>query len=156
MLPQVPKIGESFCVLVVEDDIAIAHMVETALLDAGFACHLVPDGRSALEAFEQIKPQLVILDIMMPGMDGYQVCAAIRQSSLVPILVLTALDTEADQIEAFQSGAGSYVCKPFTAQLLMKRITSLLQRVYHDDATADEGTAASGAPQLPRLRLLRP
>jgi DNA-binding response OmpR family regulator len=141
--------------------VGIGRMVQTALLDAGFECHLAPDGRSALEAFEQIKPHLVVLDIMMPGMDGYEVCTTIRQTSMVPVLLLTALDSEADQVQGFQSGAGGYMCKPFTAQLLVKRITSLLQRVYNDDttnddATADESTTAESAPKLPRLRLLDP
>jgi DNA-binding response OmpR family regulator len=156
MLPQPPESDDKFCVLIVEDDVGVARMVETTLIDAGFRCHLATDGRSALQAFKDIQPHLVVLDIMLPGMDGRQVCAKLRQTSMVPILILTALDSEDDQVEAFQLGAGGYVGKPFTAQLLMKRVNALLQRVYHDATATERRAIATNEPGVPQLRLLDP
>ena len=151
MLPETPKNGEKYRILIVEDDISIGRLVTSGLTKVGFQCRHATDGNLGLEAFLEFNPHLVVLDVMMPGLDGRQVCARIRESSMVPVIMLTALDEEEDQMQALQMGADDYVHKPFTPKLLVARVMSHLRRVYHYDDAANEKTAAPVASPAPKV-----
>jgi DNA-binding response OmpR family regulator len=151
MLPESPKTGEKYRILVVEDDVSIGRLVTSGLTKVGFECHHALDGHQGLEAFHEFDPHLVLLDVMMPGMDGRQVCAAIRESSTVPIVILTALDEEEDQMLALKMGADDYVHKPFTPKILVARVMSHLRRVYRYDDAANGKTVTSSAAQSSKV-----
>jgi DNA-binding response OmpR family regulator len=133
MFPEAPKTGEQYRILVVEDDASIGRLVTSSLIRGGFDCHLVPDGNVGLAAFHEINPHLVISDVMLPGMDGRELCALIRQRSNVPIIMLTADDTEEDQMQALQTGADDYVPKPFHLKELLVCVMFHLGPAYHYD-----------------------
>jgi DNA-binding response OmpR family regulator len=115
-------------ILVVEDDRSIADMVVKNLEAAGYECHPSPDGGHALADFERLKPDLVVLDLGLPGLDGMQVARRIRRDSEVPILMLTARSTESDKLLGLEIGADDYVTKPFSTAELVARVRALLRR----------------------------
>lgn len=115
-------------ILVVEDDPGVGRMLETALKRRGYGVELAGDGPSGLEAFGRAPPDLVLLDWMLPGLDGPSVCRRIRLSSTVPILMLTARDEVIDRVHGLEMGADDYVPKPFALAELMARIQALLRR----------------------------
>jgi len=123
-----------FLILVIEDDPTTARLLAVHLARSGLECHHAANGKSGLAAFDSIKPHLVLLDIMMPDMDGHEVCARIRASSTVPIIMITARTESADQVQSFKSGADDYVAKPFDLALLMARVMAHLRRAYRYDA----------------------
>ena len=144
-LPEVPSNGR-FRILVVEDDANIARLILMNLAKANMECFHAPDGSAGLARFKAEEPHLVITDIMMPGMNGMELCAAIRQLSPVPIIMMTAADSEENEMTGFKSGADDYVPKPFNPKLLMARVLANLRRVYRYDATAaPAGEASPGA-----------
>ena len=100
-------------ILVVEDETAIASVLDALLTEAGYEVTLATDGVQGLQAFHRQSFSLILLDLMMPQVDGYTVCRQIRQESQVPIVVLTALDGEDAQVKAFQLKADDYITKPF-------------------------------------------
>src|SRR5690606_14640203 len=103
-LPAPPETGK-FRILVVEDDPSIARLLLTTLTRAGFECRYAPDGQERWTAFRTTEPHLVLTDIMMPGMNGQELCIKIRESSTVPIIIMTAADTEEAQLQGFKGGA---------------------------------------------------
>lgn len=115
-------------ILVVEDDARIAKLLELYLRRDGHTVAIAADGRSALTAFEQERPDLVILDLLLPGTHGRDVCRAIRIRHATPILMLTALDDERDIVEGLDLGADDYVTKPFKPNELLARVRALLRR----------------------------
>ena len=115
-------------VLVVEDDKNIATLLEKYLTRDGFRVELAHDGVSALKFVQQYRPVLVILDLMLPILDGWDVCRCIREESEVPILMLTALDQEADRIRGFSMGVDDYVVKPFSPREVVERVKAILRR----------------------------
>ncbi|GBD20533.1 Sensory transduction protein regX3 [bacterium HR28] len=115
-------------ILVVEDDARIAKLLELYLRRDGHTVAIAADGRSALAAFEQERPDLVILDLLLPGTHGRDVCRAIRIRHATPILMLTALDDERDIVEGLDLGADDYVTKPFKPNELLARVRALLRR----------------------------
>jgi two-component system OmpR family response regulator len=115
-------------ILVVEDDKNIATLLEKYLLRDGFRVQLAHDGKSALTAVRHSCPALVILDLMLPVLDGWQVCQRIREDSDVPILMLTALEQEADRIRGFSLGIDDYVVKPFSPREVIERVKAILRR----------------------------
>jgi DNA-binding response OmpR family regulator len=115
-------------ILVVEDDRRIADMVIKNLEAGGYECHLSADGGQALADFERLKPDLVVLDLGLPGVDGIQVTRRIRRDSDVPILMLTARTTESDKLLGLEIGADDYVTKPFSTAELVARVRALLRR----------------------------
>jgi DNA-binding response OmpR family regulator len=133
--PPVPASGK-FIILVIEDDRDVARLMAAQLEYNGFECHHARDGKSGIAAFQKIKPHLVLLDIMMPGMDGREVCAKIRASSTVPIIMITARTDSADQVQSFKNGADDYIPKPFEPKLLTARVIAHLRRAYRYDAPA--------------------
>ncbi len=123
-----PATETSDPILIVEDDRNIASLVETYLEQAGFRTVVANDGRRGLELAQRLHPGLVILDIMLPGMDGWDICRELRKVSQVPILILTAREEEVDRIVGFSLGADDYVVKPFSPRELVERVKAILRR----------------------------
>lgn len=115
-------------VLVVEDDAKIAQLLLDYLRSDGFAASAVADGNLALAQIERTPPAVVILDLMLPGLDGIGVCRAVRQFSDVPILMLTARVDEVDRLLGLDTGADDYVCKPFSPREIVARVKALVRR----------------------------
>ncbi|HMG43682.1 MAG TPA: response regulator transcription factor [Acidimicrobiales bacterium] len=116
-------------VLFVDDDDAIRDMAGTALRYAGFAVTVAPDGRAALDAVARSAPDLVVLDVLMPGLDGFEVCRRMRAAGdATPVIFLTAKTTSRDILDGFGHGGDDYVTKPFVLDELVARIKAVLQR----------------------------
>lgn len=115
-------------ILVVEDELKIARTVRLYLQQAGYEVTVVDDGSMALPAFRHELPDLVILDLMLPHVDGYEICRMIRQTSGVPIIMLTARTEETDRIVGLELGADDYVTKPFSPRELTARVRAVLRR----------------------------
>lgn len=115
-------------ILIVEDEPKIAELVRLWLEQAGYACASAASGLEALQTFFYTRPNLVILDLALPQMDGWRVCERIRELSDVPIMMLTAKTDEADKVRGFSLGADDYVTKPFSFPELVARVQALLRR----------------------------
>ena len=115
-------------VLIVDDDIALSEMLGIALRGEGFETTSVADGDRALQVFRDFKPDLVLLDLMLPGRDGIDVCRLIRGESGVPIIMLTAKSDTVDVVVGLESGADDYVIKPFKVKELVARVRARLRR----------------------------
>ncbi len=116
------------CILVVEDEPALRDTLSYNLKKGGFAVEVVGDGRSALESARQLKPDLIILDLMLPEIDGFEVCRILRKEMITPILMLTARDDEIDRVVGLEMGADDYLTKPFSMRELMARVKAQLRR----------------------------
>src|SRR5437773_5029318 len=123
-------------VLVVDDEEAIAEAVRARLQSEGFQVTVAGDGPEAIALCEQIRPDLVVLDLMLPGMDGLEVCRQIQRDRWVPVLMLTARTEEADKVAGFAVGADDYLTKPFSLRELVVRIKAILRRRERMDSTA--------------------
>ncbi|HVE82095.1 MAG TPA: response regulator transcription factor [Myxococcales bacterium] len=134
-------------VLVVDDDPHLREVVGFALGQAGFAVEEAADGRSALEAFRRRPPALVVLDVMMPEMDGLEVCRAVRQHSRVPIIFLSSRDDEVDRILGLELGGDDYVSKPFSPRELVARVKAVLRR---QEAVASPAGRGGGGGEVLR------
>src|SRR6187402_398722 len=121
-------------VLVVDDDPALAEMLGIVLRSEGFAPSFVADGERALAAFRETRPDVVLLDLMLPGMSGLDVCRAIRAESGVPIVMLTAKSDTVDIVLGLESGADDYVVKPFKPKELIARIRARVRRTETEPA----------------------
>jgi DNA-binding response OmpR family regulator len=121
-------------IILIEDDPMIVEPLTRSLQGMGFTVHSAMDGLSGLEMALAHQPDVVVLDIMLPGMDGWEVCKAIREKSVVPILMLTALSEEIDRVLGLELGADDYLTKPFSTRELIARIKALLRRVEFDTA----------------------
>jgi len=115
-------------ILIVEDESPMAEALSFSLEKEGYGVEIASDGRAGLEAFEERGADLVLLDLMLPGVDGLEVCRRIRSSSSVPIIMLTARDTDIDEVVGLEMGADDYVTKPFNTRKLMARIRAALRR----------------------------
>jgi two-component system OmpR family response regulator len=115
-------------ILIADDDAQIRAVVRIGLTQAGFGVAEAPDGRAALEKAESLRPDLIILDIGMPEMDGLEVCRTLRKTSEVPILFLTAHADEIDRVVGLELGADDYVAKPFSPRELVARVRAILKR----------------------------
>ena len=131
-------------VLVVEDEIKLAALLCDYLRAAGFEPHVAPDGLTAQTLFASLAPSVVLLDLNLPGLDGLEVCKALRRNSNVPILMLTARVDEIDRIIGLEVGADDYLCKPYSPREVVARVRALLRR---SEGRLSAGTAA------PRLRV---
>lgn len=118
-------------VLVVDDDAALSEMIGIVLESEGFEAVFSADGTAAVETFRQTQPDLVLLDLMLPGIDGIEVCKRIRAESGVPIIMLTAKSDTSDVVLGLEAGADDYVPKPFKPRELVARLRARLRR--HDD-----------------------
>jgi DNA-binding response OmpR family regulator len=139
-------------ILLVDDDPLITGPLAQALRQADYTVSVAADGRAGLEKAVRQNPDLVILDVMMPGLDGWEVCRALRQQSTVPILMLTALGDEVDRILGLELGADDYLTKPFSTRELLARIRALLRRVELDRSHPQEKEHILRTPTL-RLNL---
>ena len=116
-------------ILLAEDDADVRKWVAVALESEGHSVRVAPDGEAALEAFRAQRPDLLVLDVMMPRKDGFAVCAELRaQDAALPILMLTARDGEKDKLKGFGLGADDYVTKPFSLNELFARVAALVRR----------------------------
>ena len=122
-------------ILLVEDDLTIRQMTQLALERDGFAVSTAHDGASGLAAFRAQPPDLVILDVMLPGVDGVSVCRTIREKSVVPIVMPTARTDPVDVVLGLEAGADDYVTKPFEPSILAARLRAVLRRVARHDAS---------------------
>ena len=140
-----PLAGQT--VLVVEDEASIAELVRLYLAEAGARVLLAADGQAGITVFERERPDLLILDLMLPGMDGWELCRRIREIASTPILMLTALQTEDDRVRGFDLGADDYVTKPFSPRELVRRVRAILRRA------AAPGTPSMAAPSSAPARM---
>ena len=131
-------------ILVVDDEPSIQHFLKRNLELRAFKVSLASNGLEALSHFEHTNFVLIILDIMMPGMDGLEVCRRIRQHSTVPIIILTALGEEADKIAALDQGADDYLTKPFGVGELLARVKAVLRRNHWADQPVSAGMQRFG------------
>ena len=115
-------------VLIVEDDRYISELLQMYLEKEGYAVTIAPDGGKGLEKFRSIKPDLVLLDVMMPVMDGWTVCRTIRAESQTPIIMLTAKGETDDKVTGLKTGADDYITKPFEMKEVLARIEAVLRR----------------------------
>lgn len=133
-------------ILIVEDEPALAESVRYALVDEGYDVIVADNGPSGLESARALKPDLVLLDLMLPGMSGLDVCRQMRMSSDVPIIVLTAKDSEADKVSGLELGADDYVTKPFSMRELTARIRAQLRRSARSGVLAESNEILRGGP----------
>jgi len=132
-------------ILVVDDEEAIAEAVRARLQSEGFQVAVAGDGPEAIALCEQIRPDLVVLDLMLPGMDGLEVCRQIQRDRWVPVLMLTARTEEADKVAGFAVGADDYLTKPFSLRELVVRVRAILRRMERIGALpADEPIDRAG------------
>ena len=131
---------KSATILVVDDEPQIRRVLRTTLTAEGYTILEARDGSEALEKVRNVKPDLILLDMNMPGLDGLQTCREIRSSSEVPIIMLTVRSAEKDKVRALDAGADDYVVKPFGIQELLARVRALLRRAAED---TDAGTLVS-------------
>ncbi|HJB42809.1 MAG TPA: response regulator transcription factor [Candidatus Gemmiger avicola] len=122
-------------ILIIEDERSIQNVIKAFLEDAGYTVILAGDGLEGVEQFRLHKPDLVLLDLMLPKIDGFAVCEILRKESRVPIIMLTALDDDDSQLKGFDALADDYITKPFSMPVVMKRIEAVLRR-------AEQGPAA--------------
>ena len=115
-------------ILVVEDDRNISDLIQMYLVKEGFEVRIAADGGKAIAEFQKSAPDLILLDIMLPVMDGWAVCAKIRETSKVPIIMLTAKSEVFDRIQGLEMGADDYIVKPFEMKELLARINAVLRR----------------------------
>jgi len=131
-------------VVVVEDEVDIADAVAARLRSEGIQVEVAGDGPSAVALIERVRPDLVVLDVLLPGFDGLEVCRRIQRDRPVPVLMLTARDTELDLVVGLEVGADDYLTKPFSPRELVARVRALLRRA----ARAAEAAAAGADPEL--------
>ena len=131
-------------VLIVEDEPDLADPLAYLLGREGFETEIAEDGPSALEAFGARRPDIILLDLMLPGMPGTEVCRVIRTGSRVPIIMLTAKDSEIDIVVGLELGADDYVTKPYSSRELLARIRAILRRSDEADHDLEERIVTAG------------
>jgi DNA-binding response OmpR family regulator len=133
-----PSVVPARTILVVEDEAPIAEAVAARLRSEGYRVEIAGDGPAGVARCSEVEPDLVVLDLMLPGLDGLEVCKRIQADRAVPVLMLTARDSERDLLVGLQVGADDYMTKPFSSRELVARIHALLRRVdrARTDATA--------------------
>ena len=132
-------------ILIVEDEDSVLDPLELLLSKEGFTIETARDGREALEKFAKTNPDLILLDLMLPEVSGTEVCRQIRAKSQVPIIMLTAKDTEVDKVVGLELGADDYVVKPYSKAELVARIKAVLRR-NNADAFVNQGGSISAGP----------
>lgn len=131
-------------ILLVDDDPNIRHLVNLYLEKEGFEVEMADRGDTAVEKFKTFAPNLILLDLMLPGMDGWQVCREVRKTSNVPIIMLTAKDETFDKVLGLELGADDYMVKPFDTKELVARIKAVLRRFQNADAPASKELSFPG------------
>ena len=125
-------------ILIVEDEIKIAELLKDYLIKAGYATNIIARGDEVVPFVKKTSPDLIILDIMLPGKDGMDVCRELRTFTRVPIIMLTARVDEIDRILGLELGADDYVCKPFSPREIVARVKAVLRRTVPDDLNKTE------------------
>ncbi|MTV26573.1 response regulator transcription factor [Nitriliruptoraceae bacterium ZYF776] len=138
--------------LLVEDEKSIAEGLAITLEAEGFQVAWVKDGLDAIPAWERVRPDLVVLDLMLPGMSGTEICRTLRSRSDVPIIMLTAREAEVDRVVGLELGADDYVTKPFSTRELVARIKAVLRRAPLVDVTGDEVPVEAAGVRVDRVR----
>lgn len=130
-------------ILIADDEQLMRQLIIDFLKPEGYEILEASDGKEALEIYDKEHPDLILLDVMMPGYDGWTVCREIRRESTVPIMMLTAKGEEIDQLFAYDLGADEYITKPFSPKILVAKIKALLRRSQNEQETheADDGVA---------------
>jgi DNA-binding response OmpR family regulator len=131
-------------ILIVDDDVNIAELISLYLTKECYDTLIVHDGEAAITQFSSYQPNLVLLDLMLPGIDGYEVCREIRKSSAVPIIMLSAKGEIFDKVLGLELGADDYVIKPFDSKELVARVRAVLRRFQPDVKEEDEGQKPTG------------
>ena len=124
--------------LVVDDDANLRHTLGYAFRQEGFEVLTAADGNEALTTFRAARPDVVVLDVMLPGRDGFEVCRALRRESDVPVIMLTARDTELDKVVGLEIGADDYLAKPFSTRELIARVRAMLRRTKRVDSARSD------------------
>lgn len=130
-------------IVIVEDDRAISDIIKYNVEKEGYIAYTAYDGQEGLELIEKVDPDLILLDIMMPKMDGLEVCRKVRKTKNTPIIMLTARAEEVDKVVGLEMGADDYVTKPFGVRELMARIRANLRRVEHTQTIEEDGNVIS-------------
>lgn len=115
-------------ILIIEDEISIQNVLKAFLEEVGYEIYTANDGLLGINQYRKIKPDLILLDLMLPKVTGYTVCEIIKKESEIPVIMLTALDDEQSQIKGFDLLADDYITKPFSIQLVLRRIEAVLRR----------------------------
>jgi DNA-binding response OmpR family regulator len=126
-------------IMIVEDEPAVARGVQVALEREGYTVAVTPTGEEAVARFADIAPELVLLDVRLPGIDGFEVCRRLRRETRAPILFLTARSDEVDKVVGLEIGADDYLVKPFSVRELVSRVKALLRRAYGELADTETG-----------------
>src|SRR5690349_13033937 len=134
-------------ILIIEDEEGIIHLLNLYLKDAGYTVVAAHDGADGLALHAREHPDLVILDIMLPALNGFEVCRRIRVWSTTPILILTARSDEDDRINGLEMGADDYLVKPFSPRELVSRVRAILRRVGNGDGGTVENVPPASAPE---------
>jgi DNA-binding response OmpR family regulator len=142
-------------VLVVDDEPQIATIARDYLARAGYAVAVASDGASGIELARKTRPDLVVLDLGLPRLDGWTVARALRRESDVPIIMLTARVDESDRLRGFEIGADDYITKPFSPRELVARVTSVLRRARYDPARASRFEIADLVIDATKMRIER-
>ena len=132
------------CVMVVDDDLNIAQLVRLYLEKEGYEVMTLQRGDTALAAFKANPPALLLLDIMLPGMDGWQVCRAVRQISTIPVIMISAKDETFDKVLGLELGADDYITKPFDPKELVARVKAVLRRGGPSDQAENDTLSFPG------------
>lgn len=143
----------TFEILIVEDEPSIAEVVELYLRRAGYEVEAVRDGNAALKRLEQHLPGLVVLDVMLPGTDGFSILRWLRDRSDIPVIFITARREELDRIAGLELGADDYVVKPFSPQELVSRVRAVLRRIHREESLAEKPLTQGDLSVDPRTRL---
>jgi len=142
-------------IVVIEDEDAISSAVAVRLRGEGYDVSIAPDGASGVQLVGQMSPDLVILDVMLPGIDGLEVCRRIQRDRPVPVLMLTALDTETDLLVGLGVGADDYMTKPFSPRELVARVKALLRRVDRSQYSTENKVSVRDVELDPATRQVK-
>jgi len=140
-------------ILIVDDDTNIAELISLYLIKECFDTHMVHDGEEALTAFKEFGPNLILLDLMLPGIDGYQVCREIRKTSNVPIIMLSAKGEIFDKVLGLELGADDYIIKPFDSKELVARVKAVLRRYQQPSTGTDTTVTDTNVVEYPDLNI---
>ncbi|MCE5285343.1 MAG: response regulator transcription factor [Pelosinus sp.] len=143
-----------YSVLIVDDDVKLVTLLKTYFDKDGFLTYTANDGLDALNAVREKKPDIMVLDLMLPGMDGWDVCRKIRRDNDIPILMLTARDEESDRLIGLEIGADDYVTKPFSPKEVVARVKVILRRVHREVIQKEPIKAGSLLIDLERHRVM--
>lgn len=140
-------------ILIVDDDNNIAELISLYLTKECYDTRIVNDGEEALEAFEEYNPNMILLDLMLPGIDGYQVCREVRTKSNVPIIMLSAKGEIFDKVLGLELGADDYIMKPFDSKELVARVKAVLRRYQPIKSSTTSTVSAAKCVEYPDLTI---